>query len=236
MLGRNSGKIVAELANTGVCLQTLVFFDLDGTVSRRDTLWLWVRAFLWRHPWRWPRLLALLPCLYRFATGSADHGELKGRLLQLAVGGYTRNELEQHTARWIAAFLPDGCHADALSAIRAHKSQQDQLILMSASVDVYVTALAVALGFDECICSPTAWRDDGRYDGRLTGPNCRDEEKARRFRARLAQNSSAKTWAYGNSAPDLPHLRIADRAILVNAPRKLRETAANSGIECVDWR
>jgi phosphatidylglycerophosphatase C len=173
--------------------------------------------------------------LWRFSRGRADHGELKGRLLQLAVGGHTPTALEQHTERWITAFLPNGCYGDALAAIRAHQSQHDRLILMSASVDIYVPALAKALGFDECICTPTAWRADGRYDGWLTGPNCRGEEKARRLTTRQAQNPGAKTWAYGNSAPDLPHLRIADRGVLVNAPRKLRATAASAGIECVDW-
>jgi phosphatidylglycerophosphatase C len=214
----------------------LVFFDLDGTVSRRDTLWLWVSSFLWRHPWRWPQLLGLLPCLWHFARGRADRGELKGRLLQLAVGGCERRALAQHTEHWIAAFLPKGCHVDALASIRAHQAQQDRLILMSASVDIYVPALAKALGFDECICTPTAWRADGAYDGRLTGPNCRGEEKARRLRSRRAQSPESKTCAYGNSAPDLPHLRLADRGVLVNAPRRLRDAAAAAGIECLDWR
>ena len=228
--------------NSGGCgledkaLQQLVFFDLDGTVSRHDTLWQWLSAFLWRHPWRWPRLLGVLPCLVQFLLGRADHGVLKARLLQSALGGIDRATVGAHTTRWIAGFIPRGCYADALSAIRAHQHQGDILILMSASVDAYVPELARTLGFAECICTPTGWRTDGSYDGRLTGPNCREQEKVVRFRARLALQPGARTWAYGNSAPDLPHLRLADRGILVNGPSRVRALATRAGIECVDWR
>lgn len=231
-LRQNSGRRFLE----DKALQQLVFFDLDGTVSRHDTLWQWARAFLWRRPWRWPRLLGVLPGLVQFLRGRADHGALKARLLQAAMGGIDRATLDAHTARWVAGFIPRGCHADALAAIRAHQHQGDILILMSASVDVYVPELARALGFAECICTPTGWRADGRYDGRLTGPNCREQEKVARFRARLALQPGARTWAYGNSAPDLPHLRLADRGILVNGSSRLRAQAGRAAIECVDWR
>jgi HAD superfamily hydrolase (TIGR01490 family) len=217
-------------------LQKLVFFDLDGTVSRRDTLWQWVQALLWRHPWRWPRLLAVLPALIRFALGRADHGALKASLLQAALGGLRRATIASHTARWVANFIPSGCFHDALVAIEAHRCQDDHLILMSASVDTYVPELARALGFAECICTLTAWRPDGRYDGRLAGPNCRDQEKLRQFRARLALHPGSKTWAYGNSAPDLPHLQVADRGVLINGSKALQQRAAAAGVECVNWR
>ena len=178
----------------------------------------------------------MLPCLILFALGRADHGALKASLLRAALGGLSRETLKAHTARWIADFVPRGCFRDALAAIEAHRCQDDRLILMSASVDVYVPELARALGFTECICTPTAWRPDGLYDGRLAGPNCRDQEKVRRFRARSAQDPDCKTWAYGNSAPDLPHLQLADRGIMVNASKALRQRATAAGVECQHWR
>lgn len=196
----------------------------------------WLCAWLWRRPWRWPRLLAVLPCLLRFLAGKADHGELKGQLLHATLGGIPRAALAAHSTCWAQRFAQHGCFDDALAAIRAHRSQQDRLVLMSASVDTYVPVLARALGFDECICSPAGWRADGRYDGRLTGPNCRGEEKVRQFRTRHAREPQLKTWAYGNSAHDLPHLQLADRAYLVNAPNQLRKQAASLGVDCVDWR
>jgi phosphoserine phosphatase len=42
--------------------------------------------------------------------------------------------------------------------------------------------------------------------------------------------------AYGNSAGDLEHLALADRAMLVNGSARARRIAARSNIDCVTWR
>ncbi len=189
---------------------------------------------MWHHPWRWLRLLGVVPCLVLFALGRADHGALKACFLRAALGGVARKTLDDHTKVWIRQFVRRGCFDDALAAIKAHQNQSDVLILMSASVDTYVPALAQALGFTECICTPITWRANGRYDGALAGPNCRDQEKVRQFRQRSAAQPDLKTWAYGNSAPDLPHLRLADRGILINGSRALQAQA--SDLECIEWR
>lgn len=214
----------------------LVFFDLDGTVSRRDTLWQYVQAFLWRHPWRWPRLLTVLPTLLRFWRGRADHGDLKASLLRAALGGTTRAAIERHTASWVPRCAARACYADALAAIRAHRSQGDTLVLMSASVDLYVPQLAKALGFSEAICTLTTWRDNGGYGGDLASTNCRGEEKVRQFRARQQAHGAGMCWAYGNSDEDLPHLRLADRAFMINGSKALRAKATALGVLCIDWR
>jgi phosphoserine phosphatase len=41
--------------------------------------------------------------------------------------------------------------------------------------------------------------------------------------------------AYGNSESDLPHLRQADRALLVNGSAAARRCAAAAGIPVADW-
>jgi phosphoserine phosphatase len=41
--------------------------------------------------------------------------------------------------------------------------------------------------------------------------------------------------AYGNSLSDIPHLRLADRALLVNGNAGARRAAARAGIPTADW-
>ena len=41
--------------------------------------------------------------------------------------------------------------------------------------------------------------------------------------------------AYGNSSPDLPHLRLADKALLVNPGPGLRREAGDRAIQFVHW-
>jgi hypothetical protein len=56
----------------------LVFFDLDGTVARHDTLLPYVARYLLPRPWRWWRLAGVLAPLLGFVLGRGDRGALKG--------------------------------------------------------------------------------------------------------------------------------------------------------------
>ncbi len=212
----------------------LVFFDLDGTITRRDTLLPYVAGFLRASPTRTARLPLLAAPFARFALGGRDPGALKGAVLHALLGGVSRSELDAYTRRFVPQLLAQGLHVEAIPAIEAHRRSGDRLVLMSASVDLYVPAIGRALGFDETSCSEVRWTGD-RLDGRLAGANCRGEEKARRFLASSALHPGVETVAYGNSAPDLPHMRLAARAVMVNARGALAREAGALGMECVAW-
>lgn len=213
----------------------LVFFDLDGTITRRDTLVPYVLSLLLRRPWRLPRLLGVLPALLRFLSGKADHGDLKGQLLRCALGGLRRSVLDAHTARFVPRLLARGVFADALRAIDAHRSQQDHLVLMSASVDLYVPAIGAALGFSETICSVVRWQGE-RLQGTLASANVRDEEKLAQVRRLRMRFPDARAIAYGNSMPDLAHLDSVDHGWCVNATGKLKAECERRRIAVIDWR
>lgn len=212
----------------------LAVFDLDGTISRRDTLGPFVLGCLARRPWRLPRLLLALPAAARYLFDH-DRGALKGALLHAALGGLDREVLQPAAARFAARLMQGGIYRDAQRALDAHRARGERLVLMSASTDLYVPQIARALGFDEYICSQVAWRADGRLDGRLASPNCRGEEKRRRLAALIERDAPARVYAYGNSAADLPHLQLAHDAYLVNGPRRLREPAA-AHVQRLRWR
>ncbi len=72
-----------------------------------------------------------------------------------------------------------GLFAEALRAIEAHRAcKGDKLLLMSASIDLYVPLIGGALGFGQTLCSQVRWRGDGRLDGCLATANCRGENGA----------------------------------------------------------
>ena len=79
-----------------------------------------------------------------------------------------------------------------------------------------------------------AWNGD-LLDGTLTTPNRRGEEKAIRLRELVAERQDGETFAYGNSASDLPHLRIARHGLLVNGSLAARREAATVGVPTAEW-
>jgi len=65
----------------------LAIFDLDGTITRHDTLAPYVLGFLiLRSPWRLPALLLVLPVLLGYAVGLIDRGGLKSAFILTALG------------------------------------------------------------------------------------------------------------------------------------------------------
>ena len=200
-------------------MPTLAVFDLDGTITRHDSMLPFVFGYLLRHPWRGLRLPLALPAIARFMA-TRDRGALKGALLHAAMGGLPRADIDAWATRFVAQLLRRGLYAEALEAITAHHRAGDHLVLMSASVDCYVPLIAKSLGFNETISSPVRWHADGRLDGRLTAANVRGAEKARQFRDLVARLCPTASVAYGNSTADLTHMRLATRGVYVNGSRR----------------
>ena len=215
--------------------RVLALFDLDGTLTRRDTLTLYVGGFLLRHPWRCWRLLRVLPAAVRFVCGRSDRGQLKAALIEAVLGGLSRAQLDAWTAAFLARLIPGGLHADARTVLDRHRRRGDYLTLLSASPDLYVPAMGGALGFAQVLCTGVEWRGE-RLVGRLTTANRRGAEKARCLRELRSQHPGLPIVAYANAASDLEHLRLADRALLVNGSRRAQREAARLGITCRAWR
>jgi len=213
----------------------VALFDLDGTLTRRDTLLQYLAGFLRRHPQRLARVPLLLPGLIRFALGSADHGAVKSAAIRAVLGGLTRSEIEAWTDEFVSRLLARGMRADALAMLDAHRRAGDLLVLLSASPDLYVPAIGRALGFAETVCTGVEWHGDC-LTGRLTTPNQRGPEKARAVVALRREHPGLAVIAYGNAASDLEHLSLAERATLVNGSSRARQAAARLNIDCVSWR
>jgi HAD superfamily hydrolase (TIGR01490 family) len=212
---------------------TLAVFDLDGTITRHDTLWPFLFGYLWPRPWRLPRMLLAVPAALRFPF-KRDHGDIKGASIHAALGGLRRPTLDRWAERYVARVLCRGLYAEALAAIAAHRRQGDRLLLMSASTDLYVPRIGAALRFDETICTKVRWRQDGTLDGHLASANCRGEEKLRCLQALVARERPERVYAYADSRSDLPHLQWVQHGFLINASRATLRSAAAS-IQTLHW-
>jgi len=213
----------------------LAVFDLDGTITRHDTLAPYVFGFLLRKRlWRAPALLLLIPVLFCYALGLIGRGGLKSAFIRAALGGCRHKRLERWTATFVERLLANDLFPQALEAIQAHARVGDYLVLLSASTDLYVPAIARALGFQEVICTGVRWKNE-RLRGTLTTPNRRGAEKARCITALRARHPETQAVAYGNAASDLEHLKLVERGVLVNGSRSARREAVRVGISCTDW-
>jgi phosphatidylglycerophosphatase C len=214
----------------------LAVFDLDGTITRRDTLLPYVMGFPMSTPRKLFGLIIFCGTVVLFVLGLRDEGQVKSAFIRSTLRGRTRSQVQAWTAEFVPSVIKHGVFADALSRIAQHKKEGARLVLMSASTDLYVPAFATALGFDEVICTGVQWTGD-LLEGHLTTPNRRGPEKTRCFQSLLASHPGQTTAAYGNAATDLDHMRLATHPLLVNASPRAQREALRLGIPIAPhWR
>ena len=211
----------------------IALFDLDGTLTRRDSLVPYVLGFCLRHPLRLPRLLVMPWHVMKYLFQHRDRGLLKQSFIVAALAGASRDEVARWNERFVRHLLKRGMHREALDRLAVHRARGDYLVLMSASPDLYVPAIARALKFNETICTGVRW-EGMRLSGELTTPNRRGEEKLRGVEALRSRHNGSQITAYGNTASDVVHLRACDDGHLVNASPRAAVEAARAGV-AVGW-
>ena len=213
-----------------------VLFDLDGTITRRDTYLAYLLGFLARHPGRLPRAAPLPLAVLRHRAGRRDNTWLKTTFLRAVLGGVPRSLLEAWTRTFLDRVLATGLRARRARHDRAHRAAGHRLVLVTASLDFYAEPLAARLGFDDVLCTRAAFDDDGCVTGELDGGNCYGEMKARARPAQLvAATAPARITCYADHHTDLPLLRFAQAPVAVNPTRRLRRFATELGIRIEDW-
>lgn len=212
----------------------IALFDLDGTLTWRDTLLPFLAGYVRRRPFRVLGLWRLPVALLRYWQ-ARDRGALKSSVIRMLMRGEKRSVIDAWAQRFVAGLRPSHrFRSVALAVVETHRAAGDRLVLLSASPDLYVPLIGELLGFERTICTEIEWRGD-RLDGRLKTANRRGEEKLHCLRRLRRQYRNLPVIAYGNSASDLEHLREADRALLVNGNDEARRLAARWNIAVSYW-
>jgi phosphatidylglycerophosphatase C len=210
-------------------------FDLDGTLTWRDTLGQFLASFVRRHPWRLLGLWRLPGALLGFVARNRDRGLLKSQVIRMLMGGASRAAVDSCAVSFVDNLTPGRrFRPAALAVLEAHRAAGDHLVLLSASPDLYVPRIGRSLGFERTLCTEIEWQGD-RLVGTLKAENRRGAEKLRCLTWLRTQYPGLPIIAYGNSSSDLDHMRHADRALLVNGNAAARSMASQSGIPTSNW-
>ena len=223
-----------DSASRSATPRRLAVFDLDGTLTRADTFGPFVLGLLREHPLRALRLALLGFPAAGYLLRLTNRGGLKSAILRLLFGGLPRAALDDFADRYASHVVERRMFTEALATLRAHVAAADHVVLLSASPDLYVPRIGALLGVNETHCTRIRWQGD-RLDGHLDGLNRRDEEKLRVVEQLRAAHPGLPVIAYGNSAPDLVHMRHCEEAVYVNADQTLAQQLSAGAIRCVRW-
>ena len=215
--------------------RNVAIFDLDGTITRRDTYTALLLRALRHRPARLVPALALPLAAVVHLAGLRDNAWLKARFLAAILGGIGRDELQGLTGPFLADLLKHGLRTRARAVIDAHRVAGDYVLLATASFDFYCLEIGRTLGFDAVVCTESQWRDERLVPVLATG-NCHGLVKQRRVQEALTRlPGPARLTVYSDSHADLPILGIADEPVAVNPTRRLAAIAEVRRYRVEDW-
>ncbi len=183
-------------------------FDFDGTITTRGTYPGFVRFAV--PPWRkLAGAIILSPLLIAYKAGLLSDRSIRAALSRVGFRGEDPNRVRRLGKRYAETVLPGLIRPVALERIAWHKARGDRIVVVSASLDVYLEPWCSALGAD-VICTVLEARG-GRLTGRYVAGDCCGEEKARRIRERYSLADYETVHAYGDTEEDRQMLEMADR-------------------------
>jgi len=217
-------------------LPTIAIFDLDSTITRKDTYLAFLISLLLAKPWRLTRCLHLPVAIILHKTGLRNNSWLKAIFLRAIAGGLDRNNIEVCADRFLNKLQHNGLRPGALRAIQQHRQAGHQLVLATASFDFYTEKLARKLGFNQIICTHAEWSPQGKLTGMIAGVNCYGTNKLQRLNEHFGrQREQFYLIGYSDHHSDAAFLNWVDRGIAVNPTRKLKQLAGQSHLIVYDW-
>jgi HAD superfamily hydrolase (TIGR01490 family) len=198
----------------------LAVFDLDGTLTKRDTFLPFLRSSVGLRRTATAYLQAS-PLLFAASRNRARRDEVKAAILQRTMGGVDADAIERDGVRYAEHLARTALRPDVVARLRWHQAEGHDCAIASASLTAYVRPLAARLGVDHVLATDLEVGPDGRLTGRLAGANCRGAAKARRIEE--AFGTRPLGWAYGDSVDDSFMLERAEHPVLVGrAPLSAR--------------
>ncbi len=186
--------------------ESIAFFDLDGTLTSKDTL-IEVLKFAKGRPRFYLGLVALSPVLMAYKMRLLSNQYAKEKMLAHYLKGMPVETFNALCKEFALTRLPRLFRKNALSELRRHLQNNTHVVIVSASPENWIQPWCQQFNI-QCIATRLAVRD-GRITGKIAGRNCHGNEKVRHILKKYNLTHYSKIYAYGDSPDDLPMLSLA---------------------------
>ncbi len=198
------------------------FFDFDDTLARGDSILPYLLYSIKRGAAPRSQLLKAAFGFLRWKVQPSAGRAAKEMSLSY-IKGRTVEEMDELARGFFREVQTEAFFEEGAAELWRLREQGKQIVVVSASSDVYMRVLPEFLPVDAVISTVCEVRE-GRYTGKVQ-KNCKGEEKVARISAWLAMQGmavdKAASCAYGDSASDAPMMRLTASATLVNPKKKL---------------
>jgi len=188
----------------------LALFDFDGTITNKGTYLEFIRFAV-----SLPRQLVgnalLSPLIAAYHLGLISAQRIRPAIAHTAFRGASAERLSQLGAEFSSSVIPPLVRSEAQSRIDWHKQRGDEVVVVSASLDVYMSSWCQKNELS-LICTRLEVKD-GKATGRYLDGDCTGAEKKRRILERYDIAQCPLVYAYGDTAEDDEMLSLAQRRV-----------------------
>ena len=187
-------------------MKKVYFFDFDGTLTKKDTMFMFLRycdqnRFASKFFLHMPLFIML-----KFKLAQAE--KVKRHFIASVLQGKTEQFLKEKAEEFFEENYPDLIRENALEFIHNMNREQTESYLVTASLDIWVKPFADK--FNMVLIATEAKFEDGVFTGNFKGPNCNGEEKVKRIKLVLGDKKFDKSIAFGDTSGDKPLLKFVN--------------------------
>ncbi len=199
-------------------LKKLAIFDLDHTITHKDSGGVFIMQYLKKHPLYFLWVLGAIVLLPLWKLKLYSLAKLKEYFFHYIKNRPT-SEIDGWAKEYVNTIFPTICKEEALQELKKLQDEGFVTILISASPSFYVKRVAKQLKFDHFSSTNFAIKNNV-YTGKIEGNDCRGEEKIVRLKnmVNLDDFNLSESVAYSDSRADIPFLKIVGKGYFV--PRK----------------
>lgn len=233
LVDQGSAEPAAAPLDAAPVAPPVVLLDFDGVLVRGDTFHLFVRRRYATAPWRFLLVLVSAPVLLvqlLVSRLAAWH-----TFSRLALLGVHERRYQQLVDAFAAQLVrrSHACCRDGLRVLRQRLAAGECVLVVTGCEERLVSAIFRELGLAEVEVLAAQWRD-GWSGMRLV----RHNTGANKVQALARRGLDAWRVAYSDSLYDVPMLKLAAEAVLVNGSPTLCkkvEKALGRSITRVEW-
>ena len=218
--------------------QGAAFFDLDKTVIAKSSALAFGRPFYQGGLISRRDVIKSAYAQLMFKLGGADDAQIARIRDHLAAlcRGWSVEQVNQIVNETLDELINPYVYAEAAALIDEHQRAGRDVILVSASGEEMVRPIGAQLGIEDIIATRMVV-EDGRYSGEVEFYNA-GTNKMQAVRALAEQRGYdlAESFAYSDSASDLPLLEAVGHPTAVNPGRNLRRVATERGWPALEFR
>ncbi|MCM2680323.1 HAD-IB family hydrolase [Echinimonas agarilytica] len=189
----------------------IALFDFDGTITHADMY----TKFLHFSATKRRSLIAkivLSPFFILYKVGVLRAANMRRIASFVAFSGRKVDEVVAVGQGYAENIVPQFLREEALTQLSLHTQNGDQIVIVSASLDVYLKHWCAQNGF-ALICSELEVKR-GKFSGGYVNGDCSGVNKSKWICAKFDLGLYDRVYAYGDTQEDLAMLSLADEAYL----------------------